>query len=487
MEGQSSVECGSQSGSDVESAHRLSRRQRHQLGGSRRQQCLDQEIHHLGREDNFLDEEEVSTDDMTADSTNGHRRTSSPADCSMNRKSNKPLMEKKRRQRINRCLNELKTLVLEGSKKDPSRYSKLEKADILEMTVQHVQALHRHEGGRMAGGGRLGGSEEAKYRAGYTHCAAEVAKYLASLNDLPHDLHKKVFSHLSTIATSLSSSVNSNTACVQNNVNVMPNPAPIILVLNTTAGIPVSQAPTQQIAYQESGGNSLGPQPQVTFVTTPRFQTTGSTPVQQHCGLQIQPTRFNNSDLTLVLPATQHVISQSCNTREAPSAALQASAPVLTAILTSDRNGISSSFVQPPALSTSSEDSALGTETLDTSDSDISCSGVSTPMSSMSSAGSPAPEEAGRSSPKRASTSRSSPPLRGQLWNSGSFREELGSSSCSSRGTSSRRQPVLAPKPSYVSWPSRSAPQEKYQKIPKDKSPPPPPPADPQSMWRPWH
>lgn len=34
--------------------------------------------------------------------------------------SNKPIMEKKRRARINRCLNELKTLILEAMKKDVS-------------------------------------------------------------------------------------------------------------------------------------------------------------------------------------------------------------------------------------------------------------------------------------------------------------------------------------------------------------------------------
>uniref|UniRef100_A0A1B0F054 Uncharacterized protein n=1 Tax=Phlebotomus papatasi TaxID=29031 RepID=A0A1B0F054_PHLPP len=37
------------------------------------------------------------------------------------RKSNKPIMEKKRRARINHCLNELKTLILEAMKKDVSR------------------------------------------------------------------------------------------------------------------------------------------------------------------------------------------------------------------------------------------------------------------------------------------------------------------------------------------------------------------------------
>ncbi|KAK6634750.1 hypothetical protein RUM43_012152 [Polyplax serrata] len=34
------------------------------------------------------------------------------------RKSNKPIMEKRRRARINHCLNELKTLILDAMKKD---------------------------------------------------------------------------------------------------------------------------------------------------------------------------------------------------------------------------------------------------------------------------------------------------------------------------------------------------------------------------------
>lgn len=34
--------------------------------------------------------------------------------------SNKPIMEKRRRARINNCLNELKTLILDATKKDVS-------------------------------------------------------------------------------------------------------------------------------------------------------------------------------------------------------------------------------------------------------------------------------------------------------------------------------------------------------------------------------
>uniref|UniRef100_UPI00398F2F21 transcription factor HES-2.1 n=1 Tax=Pristiophorus japonicus TaxID=55135 RepID=UPI00398F2F21 len=55
------------------------------------------------------------------------------------RKTLKPLMEKRRRARINDSLNQLKTLILPLIGKDSPRYSKLEKADILEMTVRFLQ------------------------------------------------------------------------------------------------------------------------------------------------------------------------------------------------------------------------------------------------------------------------------------------------------------------------------------------------------------
>lgn len=64
----------------------------------------------------------------------------------LERKSNKPIMEKKRRARINHCLNQLKALILEADN-ERSRHSKLEKADILEMTVKYLQtfrAYHVH-------------------------------------------------------------------------------------------------------------------------------------------------------------------------------------------------------------------------------------------------------------------------------------------------------------------------------------------------------
>lgn len=66
------------------------------------------------------------------------------------RKIRKPLMEKKRRERINNSLEALKQILLknrmalkEAGSRNGQRTAKLEKADILEMTVMHLEQLHR--------------------------------------------------------------------------------------------------------------------------------------------------------------------------------------------------------------------------------------------------------------------------------------------------------------------------------------------------------
>ncbi|XP_070767196.1 transcription factor HES-2-like [Enoplosus armatus] len=57
------------------------------------------------------------------------------------RKTMKPLMEKRRRARINDSLNNLKNIILPLTGRDKTRYSKLEKADILEMTVRFLSDM----------------------------------------------------------------------------------------------------------------------------------------------------------------------------------------------------------------------------------------------------------------------------------------------------------------------------------------------------------
>lgn len=86
--------------------------------------------------------------------------TSSSAAADPLKRTNKPLMEKRRRARINQSLAILKALILESTKNHPgnglkgeataaagggasNKHTKLEKADILELTVRHFQR-HRH-------------------------------------------------------------------------------------------------------------------------------------------------------------------------------------------------------------------------------------------------------------------------------------------------------------------------------------------------------
>lgn len=93
------------------------------------------------------------------------------------KRTNKPLMEKRRRARINQSLTILKALIMEANVKStmkpvdgqPPKHSKLEKADILEITVRNFQR-HRN----------LDSVDVDKYRAGYSDCAREVARYLAT-------------------------------------------------------------------------------------------------------------------------------------------------------------------------------------------------------------------------------------------------------------------------------------------------------------------
>merc|ERR1712228_386702 len=61
------------------------------------------------------------------------------------RKVMKPLLERKRRARINKCLDELKDLMVHALQSEGESITKLEKADVLELTVKHLRKLKRQQ------------------------------------------------------------------------------------------------------------------------------------------------------------------------------------------------------------------------------------------------------------------------------------------------------------------------------------------------------
>merc|ERR1712117_294915 len=91
------------------------------------------------------------------------------------RKIVKPLIERKRRARINNCLDELKDLMMFALQTEGESISKLEKADVLELTVKHLRKLKRQQ--MLSLNPAL---DMDRFHAGYTQCATEVSRCLAS-------------------------------------------------------------------------------------------------------------------------------------------------------------------------------------------------------------------------------------------------------------------------------------------------------------------
>uniref|UniRef100_A0A667Y2V5 Hairy-related 3 n=1 Tax=Myripristis murdjan TaxID=586833 RepID=A0A667Y2V5_9TELE len=92
-------------------------------------------------------------------------------------KVSKPLMEKKRRARINKCLDQLKSL-LESYYANSIRKRKLEKADILELTVKHLRNLQKTQSCPSSA------SELPDYHAGFRSCLASVNQYLRMADNM---------------------------------------------------------------------------------------------------------------------------------------------------------------------------------------------------------------------------------------------------------------------------------------------------------------
>uniref|UniRef100_H3AW54 Hes related family bHLH transcription factor with YRPW motif like n=1 Tax=Latimeria chalumnae TaxID=7897 RepID=H3AW54_LATCH len=116
------------------------------------------------------------------------------------RKKRRGIIEKRRRDRINNSLSELRRLVPTAFQKQGS--SKLEKAEILQMTVDHLKMLHATGGKGYFDAYALA----VDYRSmGFRECLAEVARYLSSLDGLDKGdpLRVRLVSHLNSYASEM--------------------------------------------------------------------------------------------------------------------------------------------------------------------------------------------------------------------------------------------------------------------------------------------
>lgn len=116
------------------------------------------------------------------------------------RKKRRGIIEKRRRDRINNSLSELRRLVPTAFEKQGS--AKLEKAEILQMTVDHLKML-QSTGGK--------GYFDTQALAldflslGFRECVTEVSRYLSSVEglDCSDPLRSRLLSHLTSCVSHL--------------------------------------------------------------------------------------------------------------------------------------------------------------------------------------------------------------------------------------------------------------------------------------------
>ncbi|XP_042689968.1 hairy/enhancer-of-split related with YRPW motif-like protein [Centrocercus urophasianus] len=109
------------------------------------------------------------------------------------RKKRRGIIEKRRRDRINSSLSELRRLVPTAFEKQGS--SKLEKAEILQMTVDHLKMLHATGGAGFLDARALA----VDYRSiGFRECLTEVVRYLGVLEgqSTADPIRLRLLSHL---------------------------------------------------------------------------------------------------------------------------------------------------------------------------------------------------------------------------------------------------------------------------------------------------
>lgn len=103
------------------------------------------------------------------------------------------MLERQRRARINRCLDELKDLMAGAlaAEHGEAGMAKLEKADVLELTVRHLHKLRRER--RLAANPVVASD---RFRAGFTQCAREVSVALAAIPGVDVTLGTRLMTHL---------------------------------------------------------------------------------------------------------------------------------------------------------------------------------------------------------------------------------------------------------------------------------------------------
>ncbi|XP_067659138.1 enhancer of split m8 protein-like [Haliotis asinina] len=146
------------------------------------------------------------------------------------RKGRKLMAEKRRRARINQSLLEIKDIVCGAQQRNDPNYDKMEKAEILETTVDYlrnvrkINTTHQH----------VKEAVQARFQHGFSKCAEEILSYIQSLPGVSDNVHRQLRKHISrrmehiqqVPVTSSTDAVSSHTRNCYERLNAVPSHNP---------------------------------------------------------------------------------------------------------------------------------------------------------------------------------------------------------------------------------------------------------------------
>ncbi|KAJ8867773.1 hypothetical protein PR048_031576 [Dryococelus australis] len=180
----------------------------------------------------------------------------------------------------------------------PARHSKLEKADILEMTVKHLQSVQRQQ---LAVAMTTDPTVMNKFKSGFSECAGEVSRFISRLDGVDASVKQRLIAHLanciaglqqlspfsfSGIGTGLLPTLAGLHSPVQQGPAVLPedvnnnNNNSMTSRLQMSAGLQLipSRLPTGELALLVPNSNQLSSGVLPFFASTPASVTTSKSP-----------------------------------------------------------------------------------------------------------------------------------------------------------------------------------------------------------------
>lgn len=180
---------------------------------------------------------------------------------SEHRKATKPIMEKRRRARINQSLNQLKNMLLEQLQQPEAKAQKLEKADILEMTVQYLQRLQQKQQPKHQTSQQTSVQPELllnKFRAGFSQCRLQVGECFRRMQLQPA-LADRLSSHLLQFERQQLLQLASSTGSSVSSVTSVDPRQPLNLSISANSSAVVhSPPPSPTNSYSSSTMSSSG-------------------------------------------------------------------------------------------------------------------------------------------------------------------------------------------------------------------------------------